>query len=559
MGFPAQLELQHRIRRACLDEDARPLVFVLGAGASLGSVPGTGEMVGFFERSIATDSEDLADFKSTVRTLPAAQQYQAGARFLIERAGLTHLNHVIRLAVLRARTPTIEPHLIRSYLADEGRLKDLEDDNAGWAVPQGISAIGRILSRVPGEVVGPILTTNFDPLLEVALRTCGMESFPIIADGDGSFTYPERPSGVVPVAHLHGYWRNGDTLHTAAQLTNPRPRLLGSLRQILTNSTCIVLGYGGWDDVLTSSLLQVVQEGSQRQLEVLWGCHGHEPNLGVLTGSQLPGRVQPYIQVDANSLLPAVDAALAERSRDRRVTTLKRRNRVALGGCTLVDADFRAVQLAREVSTESTVAFFDGREPNWIDIFGGRAPLLERSKALLDAILAWQFEKPGCLVEGPTGEGKSTTIRQVAAAICDLPEYQVWWANAGERIDVATMIGLSVTSVRNCLFVDDADLHISTLGPLLSQLTRTRRTDFRVFMAARDTDWLRSAQRALAPPPTAYQRIVMKGLTPSDALKIVEGWSKFGPRALGRLADVSASTQARANRLYSESLATLGR
>lgn len=528
-------------------------MFILGAGASVGAVPGTAEMVNYFEKSLASDPEDLADFKSTVRTLDGAQQYQAAARFLIERAGLTHLNRVIRLATLRARTPTVSAELARNYLNDESRLKDLEDDFAGWAIPQGIAAIARVLSRVPIDVRGPILTTNFDPLLETALHACGIESYPIVADGDGSFTYPERPSAIVPVAHLHGYWRLGDTLHTSAQLERPRPRLLASLRQILTNSTCVVLGYGGWDDILTSSILQLVAEGNQRLLEVLWANHGPEPTLGALRGNDLPGRIQPYVNVDINSLMPAVDNALASRSKYRLTSALFRKNRQAISGCTPIDTEFRRFEMARDSSPARTLAFFDGREPNWGDIFGGVAAPLARSRAILGDALLWEIASPGYLIEGPTGEGKSTVLKQVAGALAERSEYQVWWANQGDRVDVDALLALSVTSARICLFVDDADLHVAELAELLERIEADERTDIRVFMAARDTDWRRSASRYPI-PNGRYVRHIVNGISLADATMLVEGWSAWGGRGLGRLADISGSSATRAEHLYQQSL-----
>lgn len=553
VDFPGQIELQHRIRRACLDEDARPIVFVLGSGASRGSIPETGGMVDYFEKSIASDPEDLGDFQEQVRALGEQNQYQAGARFLIERAGLTHLNRVIRLAVLGARTPALPADLARTYTLDESRLKDLEDDYAGWAVPQGISAIARLLSRVPVEVRGPILTTNFDPLLEIALRTNGLDSYPIVADGDGAFSYPESSSAVVPVAHLHGFWRLGDTLHTAAQLERARPKLIGSLRQILTNSTCVVLGYGGWDDVLTSSILRLVEEGNQRMLEVLWGCHGSDPGLGALTGTDLPGRIQPYVEVDINTVMPAVDMALSTRSSGKLSAGIIQRNKVALGGCTLIDDEFVRLQRERVVTEERALAFFDGREPNWTDVLNDHTAKLARSDELLQQARDWSFPLPGLLVEGPTGEGKSTLLRQLAVALSGLPEFQVWWANQGDRIEVEQLLSLSVTTTRNCLFIDDADLQVPQAAEILRRVNAENRDDIRVFLASRDTDWKRStARHSIA--PNLYSRRVVAGIDLKDARHLVELWSKWGSRGLGRLASVTNSIDGRATHLHEQSL-----
>lgn len=554
MEFPGQLELQHRIRRACLDEDGRPLVFILGSGASSGAVPTTSGMLDYFERAIGTDAEDLADFKEEVREIDAPLRYQAAARFLIERAGLTPLNRAVRLAVLRARTPSLRPELAREYLNDDARLKDLEEDYAGWAIPQGLAAIARVLSRIPVEARGPILTTNFDPLMEIALRANGIDSYHIVADGDGSFVYPESRSALLPVAHLHGFWRQSDTLHTAAQLERKRPRLIASLRQILTNSTCVVLGYGGWDDVLTASIMQLVNEGSERLLDVLWGSHGSEPELGTLTGKELPGRIQSYVNVDINSLMPAVDGALVERSQARRTGSVARRGRPRVNGCTLIDDEFRNLQMARDESPSRTLAFFDGRAPSWRDIFGRVSAQLERSRDILGEVTEPNSaDSAGYLIEGPTGEGKSTVLKQVASSLVDETNYEVWWANTGDRIDYEALLSTSVTSKRRVLFVDDADLHIRQIAPLLDGISATGRTDIRVVMAARDTDWTRSTSRQPI-PNSRYASRVVKGISRADAVSLVECWSQWGPRGLARLANVLGSNEERASYLYEQSL-----
>lgn len=556
-SYPGQSDLQHRLRRACLEEYAKPLVLMMGAGVSAGAVPGTAEMVHFFERSVSSDPDDASDFMAAVRSLEPERQYQAAARFLIERAGLPHLNRVVRGAVLRARSPRLPLELARQYLSDEQRLKKLEEDFAGWAVPQGLKAVGQIMRLVPPEVRGPVITTNFDPLIEISLRASGFEPYSLPVDDDGSVAVPDSTAVVQPVVHLHGYWRLGDTLHTGAQLTAPRHKLLGSLRQILSNSTCLIVGYGGWDDVLTSAILSIVREGGQRELEILWACHSSDARLGAVSSAELPGRIQPYVSVDSNSLFLGVHQALESRigpsARRPRSAAPKPVPLLRVAGWLNVDEGFVATQEARSGDHRGALSYFDGRDPSWVDVASGRIPILDDAQRLIDDLQQGSVEAPATLLEGPTGEGKSTVARQAAVELARTGQVQVLWAEPGGQLDVTTLASTVYMSRRVFLFVDDADLRTREIAYLIGEIKRQQRDDIRLVLAARDTDWNRSLSRSSATIlRTDLDVRDLSGLSRNDAEKIVEAWSKLGNEGLGHLAQIPSSR--RGEVLHRESL-----
>lgn len=556
-SHPGQLDLQHRLRRACLEEYAKPLVLMLGAGVSAGAVPGTSEMVGFFEKSISGDPDDASDFTAAVRPLEPERQYQAAARFLIERAGLPHLNRVVRGAVLRARSPRLPLELAREYVGDEQRLKELEEDVGGWALPQGLRAVGQILALIPPEVRGPVITTNFDPLVEISLRAAGFEPYPLPVDDDGSVAVPESTAVVQPVVHLHGYWRLGDTLHTGAQLTAPRHKLLGSLRQILSNSTCLVVGYGGWDDVLTSAILSIVREGGQRELEVLWACHSSDARMGAVSSAELPGRIQPYVSVDSNSLFLGVEQALQARigatARRRRTAPSASAPALRSTGWLNVDEGFVATQQARSDDQRGALSYFDGRDPSWVDVASGRIPILEDAQRLITDLSEGSVELPAILLEGPTGEGKSTVARQAALELARTSRFQVLWAEPGGTLDVTTLASSVYMSRRTFLFVDDADLRVREIAYLIGEIKRQQRDDLRLVLAARDTDWKRSLARSSATILRSdLDTRELGGISRVDAARIVDAWSKFGSEGLGNLNHIPSGR--RADVLYQESL-----
>lgn len=108
--------------------------------------------------------------------------------------------------------------------------------------------------------------------------------------------------------HLHGFWHGADTLHTPRQLNQPRPHLKDSLKSLLRDKLVVACAYGGWDDVLTDSLMDVVRDLTEYP-EVLWAFYSRGANLPKRLQSQLGpgldrGRVNLYDGIDCNALFP---------------------------------------------------------------------------------------------------------------------------------------------------------------------------------------------------------------------------------------------------------------
>jgi len=123
----------------------------------------------------------------------------------------------------------------------------LEADLSGWHLNPGTEALGKLVAQFPNHFGKTLLTTNFDPLLEVAIQRVGGLFYKTVLHSDGNLGQTEA-SGC-HVVHLHGFWLGTDTLHTARQLGQPRPHLKDSLRSLLRNKLVVVCAYGGWDDV----------------------------------------------------------------------------------------------------------------------------------------------------------------------------------------------------------------------------------------------------------------------------------------------------------------------
>ncbi|MBZ5739484.1 P-loop NTPase [Nocardioides mangrovi] len=536
--------LKHRLRRAFLAEDAKPIVFVVGAGLSAGAVPSTSQMLAYFQGAVSDDAEDLNDFKREVlQDSPPQYRYQAATQFVLERAGLDALNRTVRLAVLAARTPKLSPELGRRYVRSEADLKTLELDAGGWAIPQGQQALGRILALVPDETRGPVLTTNFDPLLEASISVAGLNPWKVVADTDGAVPpLPRGVSGVIPVVHLHGSWSEGDTLHTSAQLSHDRPRLAGSLRQLLTSCLVVVVGYAGWDDVLTGSLHRLVEEGTVHDLEVLWACHGDTVEMGALPPAGLPGRLQPYVEVNGNTMFPSLEQALRQRLGAPIATSARSREAAQFSGTRLLTPEFFAKQRSREGSAVDALSYFDGRAPSWVDALDRRAPMLSRTRECLDLLLDAEFSHLALLVEGPTGEGKSTALRQIAAELAVDGDSDAYWVEAGAAFPWNELEESTATSRRTWVIVDDADIWAREIRNLVVRLRNDGREDLRLVLASRDTDWLRSTSGERAMLSTAdLVHFQFQGISDADAVEIVSAWGVHGTEGLGALSNVPGS------------------
>lgn len=237
----------------------RPVVFLLGSGLCLPNaeglgVPGTRAIIGLIAEELGGDWSPV-------------ESYQDAFSQLICKRGEDAANRVVRRAVLQARVD--KSNHSHSKLSDDD-LETLEAGNDAWHVPPGILALASLSAHFSKCFGRAILTTNFDPLIEVGLSRQLADFMSSALHADGSLLYLSG-SGT-HVVHLHGYWRGSDTLHTQTQLSPDRSQLADSLRHLLGSATLAVVGYGGWDDIFMKTLASVVA-GNSVKTDILWGFH----------------------------------------------------------------------------------------------------------------------------------------------------------------------------------------------------------------------------------------------------------------------------------------------
>lgn len=156
--------------------------------------------------------------------------YQVAFTFLQGRRGQQTANEIVCKAVLAAQVSRTNTAKIDfSDLASAETLcRALAANVSGWHLNPGTEALGTLIVNFSDAVGKTLLTTNFDPLLEIAIQKAGGQLYKTALDSDGNLGQTEA-SGC-HVVHLHGFWLGTDTLHTARQLGQDRPHLKDSLR-----------------------------------------------------------------------------------------------------------------------------------------------------------------------------------------------------------------------------------------------------------------------------------------------------------------------------------------
>ncbi|MCY3789318.1 MAG: SIR2 family protein [Gemmatimonadetes bacterium] len=231
-----------------------------------------------------------AEFESALSGAP--NNYQSAFRFLHARKGQDAANHIVRSAVWTAldakNWPSELPPDLTDREADAAACTTLERYSSAWHLPTAVNAFGQLLVDCSDTFGRTVLTTNFDPLIAVSISRHGGRHFRTVLHSDGALG--QTAAEGTHIVHLHGYWYGADTLHTPQQLTLPRPQLAQSLTHILRDSTLVVVGYGGWDDVMTQALIQIVRDSSSNS-EIMWAFHDNEHDRIANSNKQLLTRI----------------------------------------------------------------------------------------------------------------------------------------------------------------------------------------------------------------------------------------------------------------------------
>ncbi len=292
----------------------REVVFFFGSPLTMAEspgapgVPGVAGVISLVEEELEGSPGAVNEIREVVKTGDHANAYRTAFGLLQGYRGQDTANRVIRRAVLEAREVRADPReLLDAALSIKGfkeACRAIQSDSRNWHLNASLADLGRLLARYRPKFGTVVLTTNFDPLIEVSIIRAGGRCFRTVVYADGSLGAAQGEGS--HVVYLHGYWFGADTLHTPQQLEQARPNLRRSLERLLAHRTLVVLGCGGWDDVFTESLADLLSD-HEASPDVLWTFYGSDETDLVRKSGYLLKLLQPGIDRGRVVLFSGVD------------------------------------------------------------------------------------------------------------------------------------------------------------------------------------------------------------------------------------------------------------
>lgn len=511
-----------RIVHLIRHEEDRKVVFLTGSGISLPVVPSASELVDLF---LAEMGPSGAQVRARIASYSASDRYQEAAEELKQRRGERSLSAAVRKAVLRAIDPS--------------RAAELSDPesitHSDWILSPAQERLGKLAAKIPRQQLGAIVTTNFDPLTEAALERNNVRTATLATPGNQALPM-DSVYGSLPVVHLHGYWASTATLSTSMHLNTERPQIERMITRLLDNAALIVIGYGGWEDSFTRTLVRMLGDGymSSLESEIIWlqysgpdSVAGH-PILAKIQGE--PG-VNLYFNVDAVSLLDGVLDQLE---------TLDRKHKTAFPGWDIPPLSFGTP------THQDLVSYFHGAHPNWS--VSAMMPRLSNSRSSFTKLL--KLAAGNCdgllLLSAPAGEGKTTVLQQCAIdfASQDAAATVLFRRPGAPTITTEWISHIRTASTLTIVCADDADLTLDEIYAALRDEKGTPAGRIIWVLAAHSTyAGSSSAKRLLA---LVQSEVVEFGTMQSDdARQLSELWTSqdsMPPAVAGRPPESIASS-----------------
>ncbi|BCJ54291.1 hypothetical protein Asp14428_57660 [Actinoplanes sp. NBRC 14428] len=320
--------------------DADHITLLVGSGVTAGVIPRVPGVLEIADSYAAGRNDDgaleraLAQARAELVGAAPVEVYRAYRRVFTDWVSGEAFDVIAQQAVLKAYAA---PDPMESPLAthglgqrlERGVAEGVENDRFSWNLPRGVQALGHLLARIPEAFDHRVLTTNFDPLLEIAIRDAGGRAVSLPLDARGRFGHAGGSDGAVRVFHVHGFWRptlhvrGPQLLHDPAHIADNAP-LVATTADLIRGDTVCVIGSSDWAGTIASAVART------RPLRVLWALNDADAATALSTAERLRDRtgtaVECFPGVDSERLFPA----LAERAQvpvPPRATGLKNRVR----------------------------------------------------------------------------------------------------------------------------------------------------------------------------------------------------------------------------------------
>src|SRR5262249_26615390 len=145
--------------------------FVVGSALSMPIIPNVNSLVDLVLARLGNSTI----YKKLIKelNLPNVNRYQVAMERLEQECGRAHVNHLIFDAVLKAVNRTSSFRVSKADWDESGMKRLPEEYIEAWPLPPAVESLGRLIVHYGERFGKDVLTTNFDPLIEVSIRRAG--------------------------------------------------------------------------------------------------------------------------------------------------------------------------------------------------------------------------------------------------------------------------------------------------------------------------------------------------------------------------------------------------
>lgn len=543
----------------------KPIAFLVGSPISNENgkgVPGIAGMLDFVRQEVEKLApQTLALYDAAVAGKTGSDAYQSAMSWVQGFLLQDTVNDIVAKAVLNARKPRSTP---------EFREDGIPED---WDIPTGVHQLTWLVCQNREQFPGPILTTNFDPLISLAISSNGGIPVikPMLSDGSLPANFNQ---GQIEVVHLHGFWRASDTMHTPAQLVAPRPKLKEALKSILHKHTLLIVAYSGWDDVFTQALNEAVQDGAS-DINVLWCFRSNNLDeirrdysslIQKINPLLISGRFNAYGGIDCHHIFNEISAAapsvVVPNAAAPNVVVPNAAPSVVVPNAAITDITVSTSQdnhviepspllgwqllsdnylnKLAPLNKDDIIRYFDGAVPTLRHALSHEIPHREATKEISLILKKILTENKSCsmqLIRAAGGEGKTTVLLQAAVEAALSGKWSVLWRNSSlEGLSSSAIEKLDKTK-KWLIVADDADNLVAELAEAAKLINDSGLSNIHFLIAARDVDWRNAYgdRQGWDRWLIKFEDSVLNRITSDDAKTIVRAWGKFGKDGLREL------------------------
>ena len=323
---PGEARLLAYLEPAFSPHNEDQITLLLGSGLTAKAIPRVGAVLSIADTYAEGRNDEgalehaLSQARAKLGAAPDIDVYRAYRRVFTDWVSRGAFDVIAQQAVLGAYSA---PDPMESPLAAHGlwqrvglRLgENVENDRFSWQLPRGVQAAGHLLAQLAETFDHRVLTTNFDPLLEIAIRDANRPAVSLPLDAQGGAGVATGAAGAIRVYHLHGFWRptthvgGPQLLHDPARIAENK-LLIAATADLIGGDIVCVIGTSDWAGTLTAAIAAAART---RPVRVLWALNDPDAATALSTAERLREAtgvpVECFPGVDSERLFPA----LAER------------------------------------------------------------------------------------------------------------------------------------------------------------------------------------------------------------------------------------------------------